>query len=75
MTQATVCVMMGESVLNAGLNQGGGLSGLPSLPPSYYYYYYYVLIASGCSRGGGGRVLDQWLGIGVPLRVSNPDPV
>ena len=25
------------------------------------------------TRGGG--VLDQWLGIGVPLRVSNPDPV
>ena len=25
-------------------------------------------------RGGGG-VLDPWLGIGVPLRVSNPDPV
>ena len=25
--------------------------------------------------GGGGGVLDQWLGIGVPLRVSNPDPV
>ena len=25
-------------------------------------------------RGGGG-VLDQWLGIGVRLRVSNPDPV
>ena len=24
---------------------------------------------------GGGGVLDQWLGIGVPLRVSNPDPV
>ena len=23
----------------------------------------------------GGGVLDQWLGIGVPLRVSNPDPV
>ena len=22
-----------------------------------------------------GGVLDQWLGIGVPLRVSNPDPV
>ena len=72
MTQVTVCVMMGESVLNAGLNQGGGLSRLPSLPPSYYYYF--VLIASGCSRGGRG-VLDQWLGIGVPLRVSNPDPV
>ena len=28
--------------------------------------------------GGGGEgvvVLDPWLGIGVPLRVSNPDPV
>ena len=24
---------------------------------------------------GGGGVLDPWLGIGVPLRVSNPDPV
>ena len=24
---------------------------------------------------GGGGVLGQWLGIGVPLRVSNPDPV
>ena len=24
---------------------------------------------------GGGGVLDQWLGIGVPMRVSNPDPV
>ena len=28
-----------------------------------------------CTPGGGGGVLDQWLGIGVPLRVSNPDPV
>ena len=26
-------------------------------------------------KPGGGGVLDQWLGIGVPLRVSNPDPV
>ena len=25
------------------------------------------------TRGGG--VLDPWLGVGVPLRVSNPDPV
>ena len=24
---------------------------------------------------GGGGVLDPWVGIGVPLRVSNPDPV
>ena len=23
----------------------------------------------------GGEVLDPWLAIGVPLRVSNPDPV
>ena len=30
---------------------------------------------SDCKSGGGGGVLDQWLGIGVPLRVSNPDPV
>ena len=29
----------------------------------------------GVTPGGGGGVLDQWLGIGVPLRVSNPDPV
>ena len=28
---------------------------------------------NGVSTPGG--VLDQWLGIGVPLRVSNPDPV
>ena len=27
------------------------------------------------SLPGGGGVLDQWLGIGVPLRVSNPDHV
>ena len=26
------------------------------------------------SRGGGGGT-DPWLGIGEPLRVSNPDPV
>ena len=27
------------------------------------------------SLPGGGGEFDQWLGIGVPLRVSNPDPV
>ena len=32
------------------------------------------LVADGRLDRGGG-VLDQWLGIGVPLRVSNPDPV
>ena len=25
--------------------------------------------------GGGGGVFDQYLGIGEPLRVWNPDPV
>ena len=35
-----------------------------------------VLGLSSCTRpGGGGGVLYQCLGIGVPLRVSNPDHV
>ena len=25
--------------------------------------------------GGGEEIIDPWLGIGVPLRVSYPDPV
>ena len=32
-----------------------------------------ALTKSCFDRGGG--VLHPWLGIGVPLRVSNPDPV
>ena len=34
---------------------------------------FYIKRGAFLTRGGG--VLDQWLGIGVPLRVSNPDPV
>ena len=30
-------------------------------------------LRGGTCGGGGG--LDQWLGVGVLLRVSNPDPV
>ena len=43
------------------------LSKLPDKVCSYYVHFVFL------TRGGG--VLDQWLGIGVPLRVSNPDPV
>ena len=39
-----------------------------SLPSIFVYLL-------GSLPGGGGGVLDQWLGIGVPLRVSNPDHV
>ena len=35
----------------------------------------FVYLLGSLPGGGGGGVLDQWLGIGVPLRVSNPDHV
>ena len=45
---------------------------VPSLPESVHLRTQ----ASGESaRGGGGGVLDQYLGMGEPLRVLNPDPV
>ena len=48
---------------------------VPSLPESVHLRTQ----ASGESaRGGGGEgggVLDQYLGMGEPLRVLNPDPV
>ena len=45
-------------------------------PPQYLnkVHKQYKEVSASPASGGGG-VLDQWLGIGVPLRVSNPDPV
>ena len=42
---------------------------LSKLPDKVFSCYVHCVL----NRGGG--VLDQWLDIGVPLRVSNPDPV